>query len=55
MAKEKKLDDGWQIGFTIAGCFLSAFVMFFLKGAGVIGWSWWIVCSPLFVFYVGID
>ena len=48
MSKEKKLEleDGWQIGFTIAGCFVFSMITGFLKVVGVINWSNWIILCP---------
>lgn len=42
----KKLEEGWQMGFTIAGCFLFSFIVSFLKIAGIVGWPWYIVWAP---------
>lgn len=47
MTKEKKLDDGWQLGFSIAGGFMFSLVTALLKSMSIINWSYWIICAPL--------
>lgn len=64
MTKEKKLADGWQLGFAMAACFMFTFVCSYLKILGLIKWSWWIITIPtlaipvliiLFIIYAAVD
>jgi len=48
----KKLEDGWQIGFPVAGCFILFLIGAVLKGCEIINWSWWIITAPLI--FIGV-